>query len=170
MLFVVFSVFGLACALRRLGRQRESWGEGGEEMHAKTSELSLSLSLYIYIYLEWDINVTEWSQIWRPWRPWVTLVSVPLRGLSCLRITKKPRRGIETDVTETDMAAIFGFTFCPVGDRKIWLHIYIYIYMELTGQNWTMQVVRIFICACQNIILTGILTWIVIQIPTWLYL
>ena len=31
------------------------------------------------------------------------------------------------------MSAIFGFTFCPVGDRKISLHIY--IYMELTGDE-----------------------------------
>ena len=32
------------------------------------------------------------------------------------------------------MSAIFGFTFCPVGDRKTSLHIYIYRWnMELTG-------------------------------------
>ena len=41
----------------------------------------------LYIYMEWDLQVTEWSQIWRPWRPWATSVSVPLRGLSCLRVS-----------------------------------------------------------------------------------
>ena len=25
----------------------------------------------LYIYLEGDLQVTEWSRIWRPWKPWV---------------------------------------------------------------------------------------------------
>ena len=33
------------------------------------------------------------------------------------------------------MSAIFGLTFCPVGAQKFSLHIYIYIYMELTDAN-----------------------------------
>ena len=64
-----------------------------------------------------------------------SLVSVPLRGLSCLRITKKPRRGTETDVTQ------------GLHVRHIWLHFlpsrwpedltpYIYIYIYIYGAHW----------------------------------
>ena len=43
--------------------------------------------------------------------------------------------GLKPTQLRASMSAIFVFTFCPVGDRKISLHIsiYIYIYVELTG-------------------------------------
>ena len=40
----------------------------------------------LYIYLEWDLQVTEWSQIWRPMEALTYVVSVFLRGLSYLRV------------------------------------------------------------------------------------
>ena len=39
------------------------------------------------------------------------------------------------EFTGASMSAIFGFTFCTVGDRKFSLHIYIYIYIYIYGAH-----------------------------------
>ena len=52
----------------------------------------------------------KWKQIWRTWKSWVTSVSVPLRGFYVTRKHERPRRGTETDVTQS------------LHGRHIWLH------------------------------------------------
>ena len=86
----------------------------------------------LYIYLEWDLQVTEWNQIWRPWRLWVTSVSVPLRGHKKFTCYVKTAQGDGNQRNSGPPCPPY-LAFCPVESVTGRSHSHVYMY----GAHWS---------------------------------